>query len=117
MGRQRLAVTHWERVWMSVWSVNAVSHRLLGPMIKLEFVDGPGFDLTAQEAGILAKALAAVREGKSPVDEVYMSPIASNGDFSGKVGPDGVSIAAASPIALGWEEVGKLAAALAALAG
>ncbi|MHB8883865.1 MAG: hypothetical protein ACYC5H_02040 [Methylovirgula sp.] len=102
---------------MSAWTVTAVSHRMLGPMIRLEFGAGPGFDLTAQEAGILARALAAVREGKSPVDEVYMSPIASNGDFSGKVGPDGINVAAAEPIPLGWDEVGKMAAALAALAG
>lgn len=102
---------------MSAWSVTAVSHRMLGAMIRLEFGDRLGFDLTAQEAGILARALAAVREGKSPVDEVYMSPIASNGDFSGKVGPDGINVAAATPISLGWDEVGKMAAALAALAG
>lgn len=102
---------------MSTWSVTAVSHRLLGPMIRLEFAGQLGFDLTAQEAGILARALAAVREGNSPVDEVYMSPIASNGDFSGKVGADGISVATADPIAIGWDEVGKMAAALAALAG
>ncbi|QXX73798.1 hypothetical protein [Methylovirgula sp. HY1] len=102
---------------MSAWTVTAVSHRMLGPMIRLEFGEGPGFDLTAQEAGILARALAAVREGKSPVDEVYMSPIASNGDFSGKVAPDGINVAAAEPISLGWDEVDKMAAALAALAG
>lgn len=102
---------------MSQWSVAAVNHRMLGPMIRLEFPGKLSFDLTAQEAGILSRALAAVREGKSPVDEVYMSPIASNGDFSGKVGSDGVLVAANAPIALPWDEVGKLAAALAALAG
>jgi hypothetical protein len=84
-------------------------------MIRLEFPGQLGFDLTVQEASILARALAAVREGKSAVDEVYMSPIASNGDFSGKVGTDGISVAADAPIALGWDEVGKMAAALAAL--
>ncbi len=102
---------------MSQWSVTAVSHRLLGPMIRLEFGGALGFDLTTQEAGILARALAAVRDGKSPVDEVYMSPIASNGDFSGKVGPEGLNVAAAEPIAIGWDEVGKIAAALAETAG
>ncbi len=102
---------------MSSWSVAAVSHRMLGPMIRLEFGGRLSFDLTAQEAGILARALAAVREGKSPVDEVYMSPIASNGDFSGKVGPAGISVAAVPPIAVGWDEVGKIANALAALSG
>ncbi|MGO9134189.1 MAG: hypothetical protein ACLP8A_09110 [Methylovirgula sp.] len=100
---------------MSLWSVTAIDHRMLGPMIRLDFPGDLVFDLTAQEAGILARALAAVREGKSKVDEVYMSPIASNGDFSGKVGADGISLAAAAPIALGWDEVGKLAAALAEL--
>lgn len=101
---------------MSLWSVTAIEHRMLGPMIRLD-VAGLGFDLTAQEAAILSRALAAVREGKSQVDEVYMSPIASNGDFSGKVGGDCISVAAEPPIALAWEEVGKLAAALAGLAG
>jgi hypothetical protein len=100
---------------MSIWSVTAVSHRMLGPMIRLEFPGRISFDLTAQEAGLLARALAGVREGKSAVEEVYMSPIASNGDFSGKVGADGISVAAGEPIVLAWDEVGKIAAALAAL--
>lgn len=100
---------------MRPWTVTAVDHRMLGPMVRLEFARRLGFDLTAQEAGILARALAAVREGKSKVDEVYMSPIASDADFSGKVGSDGVTVGATEPIALPWEEVGALAAALAAL--
>lgn len=101
---------------MNIWSVTAIDHRMLGPMIRLAFQDRLSFDLTAQEAGILARALAAVKDGTSTVDEVYMSPIASDGDFSGKVGCDGMSVAADPPFALAWDEVGKIAAALAGLA-
>lgn len=101
---------------MTAWTVTAIQHRMLGPMIRLAFAEGPSFDLTAQEAGLLSRALAGVREGKSKVEEVYMSPIASNGDFSGKVGPDGISVAAEAPIALGWDAVGQMSSALAAVA-
>ncbi|HYP57454.1 MAG TPA: hypothetical protein VEQ35_04125 [Beijerinckia sp.] len=92
-------------------------HRGLGPMIRLTVAEGLSFDLTPQEARILSRAMAAVREGKSKVDEIYMSPIAADADFSAKVTPDGLLLETRQPPhAIAWDEVGTLAASLAALA-
>jgi hypothetical protein len=98
-------------------SAAAFNHRGLGPMIRLTLGEGPSFDLTPLEARTLSRALAAVRAGKSKVDEVYMSPIASDHDFFAKVASDGLVLEAFSPaIKLGWEAVGGIAGLLADLA-
>jgi hypothetical protein len=100
---------------MSHEYVAVFSHRGLGQMIRLTVVEGYAFDLTFQEAQILSRALAAVKEKKSSVDEVYMSPIASDGDFAAKVLADGVVFEAKTPpVRLTWGEVGQMAQALAA---
>jgi hypothetical protein len=100
---------------MSHEYVAVFSHRGLGQMIRLTVVAGYVFDLTFQEAQILSRALAAVKEKKSSVDEVYMSPIASDGDFAAKVLTDGVVFEAKTPpVRLSWTEVGQMAQALAA---
>jgi hypothetical protein len=99
---------------MSHEYVAVFSHRGLGQMIRLTIIEGYTFDLTLQEAQILSRALAAVKDKKSPVDEVYMSPIASDGDFAGKVLPDGLLFEAKTPpIKLSWLEIGHIAEALA----
>jgi hypothetical protein len=93
------------------------THRALGRMVRLTVADGYGFSLTFQEARTLARALAAVKDKRSSVDEVYLSPIGSDGDFHAKVRSDGLVIDAMSPpLMLGWSEVGAIAAALAAAA-
>jgi len=103
---------------MSKSSVAAVTHRALGAMLRLTIMDSLSFDLTLEEARTLARALAAVSEGKSNVDEIYMSPIASDGDFSAKVTPEGLLLEGrAPPLHLAWPEVGAIAASLAELAG
>ncbi len=103
---------------MSESSVCRVTHRGLGAMLRLTVADARSFDLTHEEARTVARALAAVRDGKSKVDEIYMSPIASDRDFSAKVTPDGLLLEGAEPaLRLGWTEVGAIAASLAELAG
>lgn len=103
---------------MSKSSVIRVTHRGLGELLRLTVPDGRSFDLTPQEARTVARALAAVRDGKSKVDEIYMSSIASDRDFSAKVTPDGVLLEGSEPaLPLDWPEVGAIAAALAELAG
>lgn len=102
---------------MSSASAAAFNHRGLGPMIRLKLFEGPSFDLTPLEARTLSRALAAVRAGKSKVDEVYMSPIASDHDFFAKVASDGLLLEAfAPPIKLDWEDVATIASLLAELA-
>ncbi|WP_026605807.1 hypothetical protein [Methylocapsa acidiphila] len=103
---------------MSKSSVIQATHRGLGAMLRLALSDGRSFDFTLQEARTLSRALAAVRNGKSKVDEVYMSPIASDLDFSAKVTPDGLLLEGAEqPLKLEWPEVGTISASLAELAG
>ena len=91
------------------------THRALGPMVRLTVADGYRFNLTFQEALTLARALAAVKDKRSSVDEVYLSPIGSDGDFHAKVRADGLVIDALSPpLVLDWSKVGAIADALAA---
>jgi hypothetical protein len=115
----RKAAKEWPilEIFVSSSSATTFNHRGLGAMIRLILGDGPSFDLTPLEARTLSRALAAVSSGKSKVDEVYMSPIASDHDFFAKVVGDGLLLEAFSPaIKLGWEEVGKIAHLLAELA-
>jgi len=109
------------RLWtrsMSRNSVTLVTHRALGAMLHVTVADVLSFDLTPEEARTLARALAAVRDGNSSVDEIYMSPIASDRDFSAKVTPDGLLLQGPEPpLRLEWPEVGEIAAALAEFAG
>jgi hypothetical protein len=91
------------------------THRALGPMVRLTVPDGYRFNLTFQEAQTLARALAAVKDKRSAVDEVYLSPIGSDGDFHARVRADGLVIDALSPaLVLDWSKVGAIADALAA---
>lgn len=95
-------------------SVAPFTHRALGAMLRLTVAQGLSFDLTHQEAQTLARAMKAVAEGKSEVDEIYMSPIASDRDFSAKVTPDGLVLEALDPpLRLAWPAVAAMAAALA----
>jgi hypothetical protein len=103
---------------MSEGSVSPFIHRGLGPMLRLTVAEGLCFDLTFEEARTLSRAMRAVAEGKSTVDEIYMSPIASDRDFSAKVVADGLVLdAIIPPLRLAWPEVGAIAAALATQAG
>lgn len=103
---------------MSAASVSHVTHRALGPMLRLTLADSLSFDLTFEEARTISRAMEAVAEGRSTVDEIYMSPIASDRDFSAKVTAEGLLLEVVTPpFRLSWPEVGSLAAALAAQAG
>lgn len=93
------------------------NHRGLGDMIRLHLGDKLIFNLTPQEARTLARALAAVRAGKSKVEDVYMSPIASDYDFFAKVMSNGLELDCTPKIdPLGWEEVTKIHRLLSQLA-
>jgi hypothetical protein len=99
---------------MSENPVAPFTHRALGPMLRLTLAEGPSFAFTHEEARTLARAMKAVAEGKSKVDEIYMSPIASDRDFSAKVTSEGLVLEALDPaLHLGWPEVATISAALA----
>jgi hypothetical protein len=103
---------------MSENRVSPFTHRALGQMLRLTLSDRFSFALTHQEARTLSRAMAAVAEGKSKVDEIFLSPIASDGDFSAKVTADGLTLDSVDPpLRLPWPAVSALSAALAAEAG
>jgi hypothetical protein len=83
--------------------------------IKLQLTENYILKLTQAEASSLSFALIAVRDGVSPEHEIYMSPIASDFAFVGTVKDSGMSIAVdIDVVELDWDNVGKLAQALAA---
>ena len=95
-------------------NVTTVSHRLLGALRRLAIAPGATWDLTQQEASTLAKAMSAVGRDQGRVDEIYLSPQASDGEFVAKVTSEGLIVATAGGECLiGWTEVTALAEALA----
>lgn len=91
------------------YEVTGVTHRALGPLRRLVIEGGGRWDLTPDEASILSRALAAVREGRSEERTIFMSPIACDDEFSALVEGDGLVIGGAR---LPWETVAGMAGAL-----
>lgn len=97
-----------------LFSVSSTQHRALGKLVQMQLNAGLVLRLTLAEASSLSFALVAVRDGVSPEREIYMSPIASDNAFVGKVTDTGMNIATdAGEIYLNWLQLGKLAEALA----
>jgi hypothetical protein len=85
-------------------------HRAFGRLIRLTLDTNIRLDFTAEEAATVSRALTAVREGRSAEREIYMSPIASDHEFSGTVLPHGIRIAiAGTTLDLDWDGVDRLA--------
>ena len=93
--------------------ITAVRHPALGRLLRLEGLSALPLSLTPQEAGTIARALAAVRAGRSAETEIYLSPIASDDSLQALVEPDGIRCADRR---LPWAEVDTLAAEMAAFA-
>jgi hypothetical protein len=90
--------------------VNHSAHRAFGRLIRLTLDSDTRLDFTAEEAATVSRALTAVREGRSAEREIYMSPIASDHDFSGTVLAEGVRVTIAGrAVELGWNDVDRLA--------
>jgi hypothetical protein len=100
------------------YAVSSVQHRVMGQQIRLRFADDIELRFTPAEASSLSLALVAVSRGISPERELYMSPIASDEAFVGKVGAAGVSVVMrGGDMPLDWSETDALAAALAQAIG
>jgi hypothetical protein len=85
-------------------------HRAFGRLIRLTLNTDSRLDFTAEEAATVSRALTAVREGRSAEREIYMSPIASDHEFSGAVLPNGIRIAiAGTTLDIDWDGVDRLA--------
>ncbi|MBU1215533.1 MAG: hypothetical protein KKF58_05970 [Gammaproteobacteria bacterium] len=103
---------------MPEFSVASVQHRVLGRQIRLRFADDIELRFTPAEASSLSLALVAVSRGISPEREIYMSPIASDEAFVGKVHETGMRITVRDEeLALDWDTVENLSAGLAAAIG
>lgn len=89
--------------------VTPVTHPALGPALRLTGLSISPLILSRQEAQTIAAALRAVRDGRSRETEIYLSPIASDGDFQALVEADGVRCHGQK---LDWAAVDKLAADL-----
>jgi hypothetical protein len=90
--------------------VNHPAHRAFGRLIRLTLDSDTRLDFTTEEAATVSRALTAVREGRSAEREIYMSPIASDHDFTGSVLTDGVRVTIAECcVDLEWNEVERLA--------
>ena len=89
-------------------------HPALGPLVRVESLAARPLALTPQEAATIARALDAVREGRSRETEIYLSPIAADDAFQALVEADGVRIGERR---LDWEATAAFAADLAAAAG
>jgi hypothetical protein len=97
------------------FSVSSIQHRVLGKQIKLQLADDFVLKFTQAEASSLSFALVAVRDGVSPEREIYISPIASDVAFVGEVKEFGMNIEIGNDtVELDWDNIGKLAEALAA---
>jgi hypothetical protein len=92
-------------------SISPLSHPALGPLLRLEAEGLPPLRLMPAEAATIARALDAVRHGRSAERTIYLSPMADDGEFLAEVEGDGLRLAG---IRLGWDEVEDLAARLAA---
>ena len=97
---------------LDAFSIAPASHRALGSLLRLSIGNAPALLLTPNEAAILSRALSAVREARSAERIIFLSPIASDGDFTATVEGDGIRIGEAEHW-LAWPEVERLALALA----
>ena len=91
--------------------VTPVTHPVLGSARCLTGLSRSPLILSHGEAQTIAAALRAVRDGRSPETEIYLSPIASDADFHVKVDGDGIHCHGQR---LDWGAVEKLATDLVA---
>lgn len=94
--------------------VKRVSHRMLGDMLRMMLSERLFYDLTLEEGRTLSRAFTALAHDWRRNDLVYLSPIASNGEFSAAVAQEGLTVATADGgHHLSWEDVTELAERLA----
>jgi len=89
----------------------ATRHSAFGRLLTLSVAGQPPRRFTEQEASIVARALAAVVAGRSAEEQIYMSPIASDREFSASVEKGGVVVRleGCADVALDWAETLELA--------
>jgi hypothetical protein len=86
--------------------VTTFRHPALGSMVRLEAGAMPPLRLMPAEAVTIARALDAVRQGRSAERTIYLSPMADDGEFLAEVEADGLRL---GDRRLDWESVRGLA--------
>ncbi len=90
--------------------VDVIHHKMLGRMIRLTLPGGAVLDLMVAEASSLSRALLAVAEGRSRENQIYLSPMASDGEFFATVAETGMTV---GDYLMPWAQVVELGNALA----
>jgi hypothetical protein len=102
---------------MTAVAIEAIRNAQLGRLIRLGFPGLPALRLNPMEAGILARAIRAVVEGRSAETEIFMSPIFSDHDLVLRRGENGFAVEIdGGDGQLGFEDGAGIAARLAELA-
>ena len=94
--------------------ISLTLHPALGRMVRVEGCSARPLLLTPLEAQTVARALEAVRQGRSSEREISLCPIGSDDFFQAEVGPDGIQC---GPTFVPWTGVEPLAAQLLSAAG
>ncbi len=96
------------------FTLKQTQHAVFGDLATLSVGSQPARRFTRQEAAIVARALAAVASGASAEPQIFMSPVASDMDFTAEVRRHGVTVLCdgALETELNWGETVDLAAAL-----
>ncbi len=94
--------------------VKRVSHRRLGDMLRMMLSESLFFDLTLEEGRTLSRAFTAVAHDWRRTDQIYLSPLGGDEEFSAAVKQDGLHLqTAAGGRHLPWDDVRELAERLA----
>ena len=99
---------------MSCPLVQRVSHRWLGPLLRLMVNEHLVLDLTLEEGRTLSRAFTAVAHDWRRTDRIYLSPVGSDAEFSAAVSERGLDVE--TPDGghdLTWDDVAELAERLA----
>ncbi|MFG1465661.1 hypothetical protein V5F77_22520 [Xanthobacter sp. DSM 24535] len=99
---------------MSYPCVKRVPHRMLGDLLRMMLNERLFLDLTLEEGRTLSRAFTAVGHDWRRTDLVYLSPVASDADFTANVRQDGLHVETPEgALHLTWDDVSELAERLA----
>lgn len=113
-GLAKPGANHTERGCTTFPRVKRVPHRMLGDMLRMMLSEQLSYDLTMEEGRTLSRAFTALAHDWRRNDNVYLSPIGMDGDFSAAVTQDGLDVETAQAgHHLSWDDVTELAERLA----
>ncbi len=94
--------------------VKRVSHRMLGDMLRMMLSEQLFLDLTLEEGRTLSRAFTAVAHDWRRTDQIYLSPLGDDYEFSAAVTQEGLHVETTEgDHHLNWNDVTELAERLA----